>query len=114
MDRFIQANPGIRSRFPIQIDFPDYTVNELMQIANLMLNQRQYCLSSEARAEFKKILEYRVRDGMGYNGNARLVRNLIERSIRRLAVRLVNKKEINREDLILIRRQDVEIRAEDP
>jgi stage V sporulation protein K len=113
MDRFIRANPGVRSRFPIQIDFPDYTVEELMQIANLMLSQRQYCLSVEARAELERILEHHVRVGMGHNGNARLVRNLIERSIRRQAVRLVHQKEITREDLVLIRRQDIEVRNGD-
>lgn len=113
MERFIQSNPGVRSRFPIQIDFPDYTVHELMQIADLMLSQRQYCLSSEARLELQRILEKQVREGMGHNGNARLVRNLIERGIRRQAVRLISQKEIRREDLVLIRRQDLEPHAED-
>ena len=113
MDQFVRANPGVRSRFPLQIAFPDYTVDELMQIANLMLSHRQYCFSAEARTELERILELQIREGMGHNGNARLVRNLIERGIRRQAVRLIAQKVITREDLILIRQQDIEKRAGD-
>jgi stage V sporulation protein K len=107
MDLFVRSNPGIRSRFPLHISFPDYSVEELMQIANLMLSQREYCFSAEARAELQRILEQQIREGMGHNGNARLVRNLIERGIRRQAVRVVTQKVITREDLILIRHQDI-------
>ena len=39
MARFIQSNPGIRSRFPIHIEFPDYSTQELMLIADLMLKK---------------------------------------------------------------------------
>ena len=113
MDLFVRSNPGIRSRFPLHISFPDYSVDELMQIANLMLSQREYCFSAEARAELQRILEQQIREGMGHNGNARLVRNLIERGIRRQAVRVVTQKVITREDLILIRHQDITRRAGD-
>jgi len=106
MERFIRSNPGLRSRFPIHIDFPDYTVEELMKIADLMLSRRQYCLTSEARAELRRQLEEGCREGKENSGNARLVRNLIERAIRRQAVRLLNMPALSREDLVLIKQAD--------
>jgi stage V sporulation protein K len=107
MDRFICSNPGLRSRFPIIIDFPDYSMEELMKIADLMLDARQYCLSSEARKELRNSLLSQTQEGKDYHGNARLVRNLIERGIRRQAVRLMDLSSISREDLVLIRHQDI-------
>ena len=113
MNSFIRSNPGLKSRFPIIIDFPDYTLDELMKIADLMLSQRQYCLSSDARRELMKCLDESTRGGREHSGNARLVRNLIERSIRRQAVRLMNQGKINREDLVLIRQQDLKGQQDD-
>lgn len=113
MNSFIRSNPGLKSRFPIIIDFPDYTLDELMKIADLMLSQRQYCLSSDARRELMNCLVESTRGGREHSGNARLVRNLIERSIRRQAVRLMNQKNISREDLLLIRQQDLKGQPDD-
>jgi len=108
MNDFIKTNPGLRSRFPIHISFPDYSVNELLQIADLMLKVRQYELSSSAKESLRKILELRTGRGHEHSGNARLVRNLIEKTIRRQAVRLINRTELTIEDLMLITREDVE------
>lgn len=107
MDRFIRTNPGLRSRFPIHIDFPDYDIHELMEIAELMLTRRQYWLTTEAKAVLQQILEKNTGFGYEHSGNARLVRNLIERAMRRQAVRLMNQKEFTRDDLVLIRSEDV-------
>ena len=48
MENFLSLNPGLRSRFPFIFDFPDYDVNELMDIAGHMMNDRQYQFSTEA------------------------------------------------------------------
>jgi len=108
MEWFLQSNPGLRSRFPIHINFPDYSINELLEIAELMLNQRQYRLSTEARIFLKSTLQEKMTLGHEHSGNARMVRNLIEKAIRLQAVRLVEKKLISRDDLILIIREDIE------
>jgi len=108
MDEFIKTNPGLKSRFPIYIVFPDYTIRELLQIADLMLGQRQYELTDGARRALRRIIELKSGKGHEHSGNARLVRNIIEKSMRRQAVRLVNKSEITREDLILIEEADIE------
>jgi stage V sporulation protein K len=73
-----------------------------------MLQQRQYELTDGARKALKRIIELKTGKGHEHSGNARLVRNIIEKAMRRQAVRLVNKNEITREDLILIEEADIE------
>ncbi|MHB1125496.1 MAG: AAA family ATPase [Bacillota bacterium] len=107
MDWFLQTNPGLRSRFPIHLDFPDYSVSELMDIALLMLKQRDYFLSWDAQTMMEKMFRRVVLFGHEYSGNARMVRNLIEHSIRRQAVRLVTLPKVTREDLMRIEVEDL-------
>jgi len=108
MEWFLQTNPGLRSRFPIRMEFNDYTTEELMKIARMMVEKRQYRFSTEAISKFEKIL-FNSKDGIHYDkmGNARMVRNMIEKAIRRQAVRLINQKKISREDLLYIKPEDV-------
>jgi len=106
MNSFMQTNPGLRSRFPIHINFPDYSSDELLAIADMMLLQRQYSLSSGAKDELRMIIEAMARLHE-QNGNARSVRNLIERAMRVQAVRLMDQQEITREDLLLLNRDDI-------
>ncbi len=112
MDEFINTNPGLKSRFPIYVVFPDFSIRELLQIADLMLNKRQYELTPLAREALKRILELRTGKGYEHSGNARLVRNIIEKAMRRQAVRLVKKGDLTREDLILIMEEDIEVAGE--
>lgn len=105
MDYFLDTNPGLISRFPIQIDFPDYTIDELLQIAELMVKKRQYILTESAKRRIMKVI---ISDNRNKEmGNARLVRNIIERSIRKHAVRIINKKTITRNDLMIIDAVDI-------
>ncbi|OXT07571.1 stage V sporulation protein K [Thermoanaerobacterium thermosaccharolyticum] len=105
MEYFLNTNPGLRSRFPIQIDFPDYTIDELLQIAELMVKNRQYILTDSAKRKIMKVL---INDNTTREiGNARLVRNIIERAIRKHAVRIMNKKTITKNDLMIIDSIDI-------
>jgi len=108
MEWFLQTNPGLRSRFPIQIEFNDYSVDELMEIAKMMVEKRQYKFSPEALITFERLLQNSKSD-RNYDklGNARLVRNMIEKALRRQALRLVNQKRISREDLLQIKPEDI-------
>lgn len=107
MDSFIKTNPGLKSRFPIHMIFDDYSLEDLLEIAELMLEKRQYKISLSGRAKLSQILaSKRARDGI-HSGNARLVRNLIESSIRKQAVRLkTNKGDHTIEDLMMLTRED--------
>nr|WP_238480714.1 AAA family ATPase [Desulforadius tongensis] len=108
MECFIETNPGLRSRFPIHITFPDYTIQELMEIAKVMLDERQYKLTADAKAQLRTLIKNRASQHMN-SGNARMVRNLIERAMRLQAVRLLNMNlpKISREDLMTITVEDV-------
>lgn len=101
MTTFLQTNPGLRSRFPIHIDFPDYNQEELLHIAEQMCAKRQYTLASDTQIVLLKLLLQQSCNTENF-GNARTVRNLIEKAIRRQAVRLIAKKNITKHELIVI------------
>ena len=109
MDGFFRLNPGMSSRVAHHIDFPDYTVGELLLIAKLMLRNEAYELSPEAEEAFTAYLERRVR--MPLFAHARSVRNAIERARLRHANRIyeaaLDGRRPSREDLIQIEAPDI-------
>jgi len=109
MNLFLLTNPGLKSRFPIHVDFPDFSAQELLRIALLMLRRREYHLSPGARQKLVEILEDQLEAGDPHFGNARFVRNLMEKAIRRQAVRLVDKPNLTRADLMTITEADLEV-----
>lgn len=108
MDWFLRQNPGLRSRFPIHLDFPDYSVDELVRIADHMARQRDYRLTDEARLELARLLRQTSARAAVANGNARLVRNVVERAIRRQAVRLVRENRHRRDELMRLTAADLQ------
>lgn len=101
MEQFIRSNPGLRSRFPIHVEFPDYSAEELTRIADLLLRKREYRLSLEAASMLESIIKER-RAQEQIPSNARMVRNLIEKAIRRQAVRLMRDRAFSRQDLVML------------
>src|SRR3546814_10872295 len=87
MQALIDANPGIRSRFPKVIHFPDYTTDELLAIIDSMGEKGGYRLDPGARARARIWLDAVPRD-KGF-GHARPARNLIEHAVSTQATRLV-------------------------
>lgn len=107
MEYFLQMNPGLHSRFPIHINFPDYNKQELLQIAEQLCVKRQYQLTSQAKIALLNLLNPpEITRGDNF-GNARTVRNIIEKAIRRQAVRLISKNSTTREELMVIEPSDV-------
>ena len=86
MDEFFALNPGMSSRVAHHIDFPDYTVDELLQIADLMLEADSYEVSPQARATLREYLTLRM--GQPRFAHARSVRNGLERARLRHANRI--------------------------
>lgn len=107
MEKFLRSNPGLRSRFPIHLDFPDYTNEELIEIAGVMLLEREYYLSPGAEESLNQYLKSQISNGRANFSNARLVRNLLERAIRRQALRIVGRPIYSREELMKITREDL-------
>ncbi len=107
MDYFLEVNPGLRSRFSIQLDFPDYTIDELVKIAELMFKEREYILNRESKHYIYRVLTYiRNQEGL-ISGNARTVRNLVEKAIRHQAGRILKEKVVNRKTLMTINKEDL-------
>lgn len=107
MEKFLQTNPGLRSRFPIHIDFPDYSQQELLEIADQLCARRQYQLTVQARLALLRMLNPPANSDDDNFGNARTVRNIIEKALRRQAVRLVAKTSLTREELMIIEPGDL-------
>ncbi|CAM2786996.1 AAA family ATPase [Paenibacillus sediminis] len=89
IDYFLQMNPGLPSRFPIQVEFPDYSIDQLIQISEIMAKERDYILMPQAILKMKQHLLQEKCETLYAFSNARYVRNVIEKSIRQQAVRLL-------------------------
>ena len=107
MDFFMKSNPGLRSRFPVHIDFTDYDNDEMFQIALQMYVERDYELSNRARWKLKAGLDEFAKNHHPHSGNARYVRNLVEKSIRLQALRIVDRDYLTRKDLMIIEEVDL-------
>jgi len=106
MDSFFRSNAGMSSRIAHHVDFPDYTVDELMAIAGLMLKDRDYRFAPAADAAFREYLERRI--VQPHFANARSVRNALDRMRLRHANRLFAAPgPLTRRDLMEIAEADI-------
>ncbi|SES77170.1 stage V sporulation protein K [Anaerobranca gottschalkii] len=107
MEYFLKTNPGLKSRFPIHINFKNYKIDDLIEIGKLMLKQRDYKFSKDAELKLRSILEKHFSENPINFSNARLVRNIIEKAIRLQAVRLLKERNITKEKLMIIEKEDI-------
>ena len=111
MATFFQANPGFHSRIAHHIDFPDYSLGELIEIADLMVRQQNYAFDGASRQAFAEYLALRMTQP--HFANARSVRNALDRIKLRQANRLVaggglvSKEELMRIDAADVRQSRV-------
>lgn len=108
MESFMRLNPGLSSRFPIQVDYKDYEIAELMKIANIMYQERDYKLSEDAKRYLTVKLEAKKLMASKNFGNARYIRNLVEKSIRSQALRLLEQKKYTERSVIIIESSDLQ------
>ncbi|MBD2387957.1 AAA family ATPase [Cylindrospermum sp. FACHB-282] len=106
MERFFHSNPGMNSRIGLHIEFNDYSVDNLMIIAQAILKSQHYSFSPNAEKAFG---EYLIRrKTMPHFANARSVRNAIDRARLRQANRLLGSgKRLTKQDLITIEAEDI-------
>ncbi len=107
MDRFFLSNPGMRSRIAHHLDFPDYSADELMAIARLMLASQNYRFSPEGEQAFAQYIPLRMK--LAHFANARSIRNALDRARLRQANRLFagSKKRLTRLDLTTLEAEDI-------
>lgn len=88
MADFLASNPGLSSRIPLHCEFADYSLSELLEIADLMFRKRVYRLNEQGREALTKNLRRQMLLAGDDFGNARCIRNLVEAACRAQAVRL--------------------------
>ena len=106
MEEFVHSNPGLESRFNRFLDFPDYTVQEMMGIFDMRCQKSGYKLAEDARTLLQSLLALYSLDVKGF-GNARGVRNLFERAVSAQADRLAKQTELTRDELMLLTSDDI-------
>lgn len=106
MKKFLNSNAGLQSRFANIIEFPDYTTDELMSIADRMYSEQGYVLSDKGEAALGTAIEKaKTTDRFG---NGRYVRNIFERSLNNQALRLSGESDHSKETLITITDEDIQ------
>ena len=89
MQLFLSANSGLASRFPNQIEFPDYTGEELYQITLLQAKGKGYALDEGCRAPLTAWYARKQAEDAATNGNGRMARNALEKAILNQSRRLI-------------------------
>ena len=106
MDRFYESNPGLSSRIANHIDFPDYSVDELLKISKMMLEEQQYQLTPDAEVALREYISRRKQKPLF--ANARSVKNALDRARMRQANRIFDSR-----NQILTKKELVNLEAED-
>lgn len=88
MAEFMEANPGLMSRFDKQFVFPDYSLAELLDIAVMMFDQEDLVLDAVAREHLEKYLDKLLTNKHKYFGNARTIRKIVGEATRRQNLRM--------------------------
>ena len=91
MDKFFESNPGFRSRIAHHIDFPDYSNDELLEIAEVMIAGMNYKFNEGSKKAMAEYIE--IRRKQPHFANARSIRNAIDRARLRQANRVFNNSE---------------------
>lgn len=111
MDIFLESNPGLKSRFNMYYDFPDYVPQELIQIAGFAAQKRGVTFSKAAYDTLNKFLIDKYRDRDKFFGNARLVNSLVDEAKMNLGLRVMkteHPEKLTKETLSLIEPADLE------
>ena len=107
MDKFYESNPGLSSRIANHIDFPDYTVEELLQISKLMLQDQQYQLTIDAEVALGQYISRRKEKPLF--ANARSIKNALDRARMRQANRIFDSRGeiLTKKELVNLEAQDI-------
>ena len=104
----MKANSGLESRFPLRIDFPDYSASELYEISKQMIAGRGFSLAEGSDKLIEEEIQRLKRHATASSGNGRMVRNFVESVIRRQSSRIAT-EDISGSELTTI--LPVDIRA---
>lgn len=108
MEKFVNSNPGLKSRFKTIIDFEDYSATDLLNIFVHEGKNAGIRLSYDAQIAAAKLMESLERGRKGF-GNGRAVRNIFEECLARQGSRMRGRSKI---DLSIFEAEDIPIPGE--
>ena len=108
MKKLIDLNPGLQSRFPNKFEFPDFTIDELLEITKRRVEDYHYTFTTEAWKKYVSILSaaYQSRDPQTW-GNARFIGNQLERIYIQHASRCVKQQSSGKTELLSLTPEDI-------
>ena len=107
MEKFINSNPGLKSRFNKYIEFPDYTVDELEAIFRMNCGKYDYQLDEDTEKHVREMIVMRKLTKSENFANAREVRNLFEEIITNQARRVAAMEHPSNDDMMRITMEDL-------
>lgn len=114
MKKFIESNPGLKSRFNKYIEFPDYTVDELMSIFEMNCRKYDYVIEEDAKKHVRELISLKKLEQRENFANAREVRNLFEKIITKQARRVALLENPTHEEMTMILMEDINVTDETP
>ena len=108
MEKLLESNPGLQSRFPNKFEFADFTIDELLEITRRRVKEYEYDFTPEAWDKYKSLLTkaYGQRDPKTW-GNARFIANQLERIYIQHAMRCVKNRPTDKRQLRLLIPEDI-------
>ena len=108
MKKLLDLNPGLQSRFPNKFEFPDFTIDELLEITKRRVEDYHYTFTTEAWKKYVSILSaaYQSRDPQTW-GNARFIGNQLERIYIQHASRCVKQQSSGKSELLSLTPEDI-------
>ena len=100
MREFMFSNPGLQSRFPMTIEFPDYSTEELIQIFKMYCKENSFSIDAALLERVKAVFKAEAARRRENFGNARMVRNYFEKMVMNQANRLVEDNTLDRQDVM--------------
>ena len=108
MQRFIESNPGLQSRFNKYLHFEDYSPDDLTSIFTRLAKQHDYKLTATAQAKVTSVFRHAYQNRNRTFGNARLSRNLFEKAVSDHAMRIGSLPNVSESDLVTIAAEDIQ------
>lgn len=112
MKDFLNTNSGLRSRFPLNIDFRDYNIEELVKIGKLMIKNKGFVLGGNSEDELEEAIRKEKQRSGTQSGNGRMIRNIIEKAIREQSSRIAGMDTIDEHIAVLLMEEDFGINLE--
>ena len=107
MQKMLDSNPGLESRFPNRFEFKDFTLSQLLEITQLRVKEYGYSFSKAGWARYREVLTmaYKTRDEEKW-GNARFIANQLERIYLQHAVRCM-KQNVSKRAMLILTEEDI-------